>query len=127
MGSYLTVCLVVDDNAEMRDLLTDMLEIEGYEVKVAKDGLYACDILEHENIDIMILDLMMPELNGHGVLLWMQEHNIKIPTIMVTAYPDQTQAAIAWDLGVDAFLMKPFNLGDFNRAVQDATTGIHNR
>jgi DNA-binding response OmpR family regulator len=103
--------LVVDDDASVRELVTLVLEYEGHEVRVAEDGHAALRSIEEERPDCVILDLMMPRLNGHEVLEQVRaaDGGPDLPIIMLTAMADDEQAWRAWTGGVDYFLTKPFD------------------
>jgi DNA-binding response OmpR family regulator len=102
--------LVVDDDASVRQLVVDVLETEGYDVRSADDGYAALHSVELAEPDCIVLDVMMPGLNGHDVLglLRARSVNPSIPVVMLTAAADDEQAWQAWSTGVDYFLSKPF-------------------
>ncbi|MDR7275320.1 response regulator transcription factor [Catenuloplanes atrovinosus] len=101
--------LVVDDDPAIRQLLTDVLEMDGHVVAVAvdgNDGLRAYDVLQP---DFVILDVMMPGLDGYGVLRSIRGHEgDPVPVLMLTAAADSDSAARGWADGVDYYLAKPF-------------------
>jgi DNA-binding response OmpR family regulator len=101
--------LVVDDDPAIRQLLTDVLELDDHEVRVAEDGLAAVRALEVLRPDCVVLDVMMPGLDGYGVLRSLRaQDGDPVPVIMLTAAADPDTAARAWGEGVDYFLAKPF-------------------
>jgi DNA-binding response OmpR family regulator len=101
--------LVVDDDPAIRQLLTDVLEMEGHEVRVAVDGLAAVRALEVFRPDCVVLDVMMPGLDGYGVLRSMRRQDgDPVPVIMLTAAAEADSAARAWADGLDYYLAKPF-------------------
>lgn len=103
--------LVVDDNAVIVELVEAFLALEGLDVQHARNGREALAILRADPPDIMLLDLMMPEIDGYGVLDAMEADPrlLKIPTIIVSA-KDQPDAQIrAWRGPVVGFVTKPFN------------------
>ncbi|MEV1286328.1 response regulator transcription factor [Micromonospora sp. NPDC049679] len=101
--------LVVDDDPAIRQLLTDVLEMEGHEVRVAVDGLAAVRALEAFRPDCVVLDVMMPGLDGYGVLRSIREQDgDPVPVIMLTAAAEPDSAVRAWADGVDYYLAKPF-------------------
>jgi DNA-binding response OmpR family regulator len=107
---------VVDDDPAIRQLLTDVLELEGHEVRVAVDGLAAVRALEVIRPDCIVLDVMMPGLDGYGVLRSVRsvrsEDGHPVPVIMLTAAAEPDTALRAWADGVDYFLAKPFGADD---------------
>jgi DNA-binding response OmpR family regulator len=101
--------LVVDDDPAIRQLLTDILEMDGHEVRVAVDGLAAVRVLEVLRPACVVLDVMMPGLDGYGVLRTIREQEgDPVPVVMLTAAAEPDTAARAWSDGVDYFLAKPF-------------------
>jgi DNA-binding response OmpR family regulator len=109
--------LVVDDDPSVRSLVTDSLEIEGYEVVVAEDGFAGLRAIEAHRPDCVLLDVMMPGLDGHQVLQRIRagEEGHALPVVMLTAYSDDANAWQAWTEGVDYFLAKPFDADELLR------------
>ncbi len=103
--------LVVDDDPSVRALVADVLELEGYLVETVDDGPSALLAVAAERPDCVVLDVMMPGLDGHEVLarLREQEGGADLPVVMLTAAADDAQAWRAWTEGVDYFLAKPFD------------------
>ncbi len=101
--------LVVDDDPTIRGLVRDVLDMEGYAVTTAQDGLAAICALEGDRPDCVILDVMMPGLDGHAVLEHIRSHHGgHLPVVMLTAASEDDAAWKAWSGGVDYFLTKPF-------------------
>jgi DNA-binding response OmpR family regulator len=101
--------LVVDDDPAIRQLLTDVLEIEGHDVTVAADGQAAVQTLDAHRPDFVVLDVMMPYLDGYAVLRRIRERTgDPVPVLMLTAAAGPDAAARAWADGVDYYLAKPF-------------------
>ncbi|MCI8483642.1 MAG: response regulator transcription factor [Lachnospiraceae bacterium] len=100
--------LVADDEQEIRELLRLYLEKDGYQVKEAADGREAVALLEKEEIDMALLDIMMPELDGYRVLKKIREHS-NIPVMILSAKDQDTDKILGLDLGADDYLTKPFN------------------
>jgi len=102
--------LVVDDDPAIRALLCDVLEAEGYAVRSAGDGFAALRQVQGDRPDCVVLDVMMPGLDGHAVLqrLRASEGGLDLPVVMLTAAADDSHAWQAWTEGVDYFLPKPF-------------------
>jgi DNA-binding response OmpR family regulator len=101
--------LVVDDEPAIRQLLTDILEMDGHEVRTAVDGLAAVSALEVLRPDCVVLDLMMPGLDGYGVLRNIRsQEGDPVPVVMLTAAADIDSASRAWVDGADYYLAKPF-------------------
>jgi len=101
--------LVVDDDPAIRQLLTDVLEIEGYDVIAAADGQAAVQMVAVSRPDFVVLDVMMPHLDGYGVLREIRARaGEPVPVLMLTAAADPESAVRAWAGGVDYYLAKPF-------------------
>ena len=102
--------LVVDDDPAVRQLVCDVLDAYGYETAAAEDGFTALRLLESVRPDCVVLDIMMPGLDGHSVLRRIRESDggADLPVVMLTAAADDQQAWQAWSEGVDYFLAKPF-------------------
>ena len=99
--------LIADDEAEIRDLLRLYLEKDGYEVLEAADGLETMESVKRENPDLLLLDIMMPGLDGYRVLRNIRETN-NIPVIMLSAKGTNTDKILGLDLGADDYITKPF-------------------
>ena len=108
-GRVTSKVLVIDDDPGVCRLIKDVLEIEGFAVAIAVDGYAGLRAIEAERPDCVILDVMMPGLDGHGVLNRIRGNGGKhLPVVMLTAFGDDNQAWQAWTEGVDYFLSKPF-------------------
>ena len=103
--------LVVDDNSSVRDLLASRLERRGYVVETAVDGLDALNILHRTAFDLVLLDIMMPEMNGYQVLEQLQtEPELQhIPVIVLSALNDMNSVVKCIELGAEDYLFKPIN------------------
>ena len=103
--------LVVDDNEMNRDLLSRRLERQGYRVTVAVDGRQALEFLRQEPFSLVLLDIMLPEMNGYQVLehLKADDSLSHIPVIMTTALDEADGKQKCLDLGAHDYFTKPFN------------------
>lgn len=100
--------LIVDDEKEIRDLIEIYLRNEGYEVEKAATGLEAIKFVEERNVDLIILDIMMPVVNGIDACIKIREqHNI--PIIMLSAKVEDIDKILGLSVGADDYLAKPFN------------------
>ena len=99
--------LVADDEAEIRDVLRLYLEKEGYEIAEAADGAEAVRQIKSGTIDLAILDIMMPGLNGYRVLQNIREEN-NLPVLMLSAKSSDSDKILGLDLGADDYITKPF-------------------
>lgn len=120
--------LVVDDDASVRTLVRDVLEVEGYAVELAEDGFSALRRIEAARPDCVVLDIMMPGMDGHGVLSRIRsaEGGATLPVVMLTAAADDNQAWQAWSGGVDYFLAKPFDPSELLRYLDYLFAGAAN-
>ena len=101
--------LVVDDDPAIRQLLTDVLELEGYEVTLAVDGIAAVRAVKGASPDFVVLDVMMPGLDGFEVLSTIRAQGGEpVPVLMLTAAAEAGADSRAWANGVDFYLAKPF-------------------
>lgn len=107
--------LVVDDEPAIRDVLTALLQDEGYDVVTSSDGRQALDLLAAERPDLIILDIMMPIMDGHEVYRRIRERPewIRKPVIMMSAAVSPGTAAD----GVALFLRKPFDIDRLVEAI----------
>ena len=104
-----TKILVIDDDPGIQHLVKDVLEMEGFEVAVAGDAYAGLRQIEEDRPDCVVLDVMMPGLDGHAVLALIRARGGKhLPVVMLTAAADDNHAWRAWTEGVDYFLSKPF-------------------
>ena len=111
--------LVVDDDPSVRALLRDVLELEGHAVRVAADGYAALRAVAQERPDCVVLDVMMPGMDGHEVLARLRslDGGPSLPVIMLTAAADDANAWRGWTGGVDFFLGKPFDADELLRCL----------
>ncbi|MDF0668489.1 MAG: hybrid sensor histidine kinase/response regulator [Nitrospira sp.] len=118
--------LVVDDDADIRQMLSDRLEASGYDVLSARDGAEALDVLALRSIHGMILDIGMPGLDGLDVLARIRANHAYLPIVMITAAASEGRASAAMLAGAQAYLLKPLNGSQFQQAVDQwfgATVG----
>ena len=100
--------LIVDDEKEIRDAVDIYLRGEGYKVYKAKDGIEALEILEETNMHLIILDVMMPRLDGMQTCLKIREKR-NIPIIMLSAKSEDSDKILGLNIGADDYVTKPFN------------------
>jgi DNA-binding NtrC family response regulator len=101
--------LVVDDDADICDLLRDRLESEGFHVDTAADGRTALRILAETPIDGVLLDIALPEADGFEVLRQLRPHHPSLPVVMMTAVEALDRAMAAVEAGAQGYLLKPFD------------------
>lgn len=100
--------LIIDDDTELTDLLTQYLEPEGFLVVAAHDGETAVKKALNQDYDAIILDVMLPKLNGFEVLKAIREH-LQTPILMLTARGDDIDRIVGLEIGADDYLPKPCN------------------
>jgi DNA-binding response OmpR family regulator len=117
--------LVVDDEPDILELLGILLKGAGYRVLAAPGARAALDLLERETVDFILLDLMMPEVDGYAVLERLRAHAPwrNIPVYILTAKNDVVNIAHALDLGAGGFLVKPFDTENLLRVVAACLSG----
>jgi two-component system KDP operon response regulator KdpE len=103
--------LVVDDEKPLRDFVRRNLEARGYKVLNAANGLEALAIFKNEQVDLVILDIMMPHLDGLETARRIREDS-HVPIIILTAMGEEVDKVRAFDLGADDYLTKPFGVGE---------------
>jgi len=106
------IVLVVDDERSLREFVRRNLEARHYRVLTASNGLEALAIFNTEKIDLVILDLMMPHLDGLETTRRIRSESSEIPIIILTALGEESDKVRAFDLGADDYLTKPFGVGE---------------
>jgi DNA-binding response OmpR family regulator len=101
--------LVVDDDKKTVELVKLYLEKDGYRVLAAYDGLQALELARQKQPDLMVLDLMLPGLDGLDVCRVLRGEGNKVPIIMLTAKTTETDKLVGLDLGADDYVTKPFS------------------
>ena len=100
--------LIADDEKEIRELLRLYLENEKYQVVEAEDGQQALDILRRQHVDLCILDIMMPKVDGYHVLKELRTQS-NIPVLILSAKDADSEKILGLNLGADDYIAKPFN------------------
>lgn len=100
--------LIVDDEEKIRRIVVKYATLENYTVYEASNGLEAIKIVEQENIDLVILDIMMPEMDGFTTCKHIK-NIVDIPILMLSARGEEYDKIHGFDLGVDDYIMKPFS------------------
>ncbi|MGP4068849.1 response regulator [Halobacillus sp. B29] len=115
--------LVADDEEVLRMLITDTLEDEGYIITVAEDGREALEILQHDTLDLVILDYMMPGLTGIEVAEKISEGcKNRPPIVMLTAKTQESDVEISKNAGIQYFMGKPFSPIELIQLVEEILT-----
>ena len=109
--------LIIDDDTEMTDLLNEFLTNHKYKVQINHSPLKALDYLQNSAVDLVLLDIMMPEMDGLNVLRKIREHS-EVPIMMLTAKGDVADRVVGLELGADDYLSKPFEPQELIARVQ---------
>jgi DNA-binding response OmpR family regulator len=110
--------LVVDDEQTVRDFLQRVLATAGYTVITASDGLEALEKMSQFDISLVLLDIMMPGLDGFEVLDHMRQYEENIPVIMLTGIQEATTKVDSLTLGADDYITKPFSVEELLARIQ---------
>ena len=102
--------LVVEDDTKMQIGLKDNLEFEGYDIKIAKNGKDGLQELLENSYDLVLLDVMLPQMSGFDVLKKARERGVATPVIMLTAKGEEIDKVLGLELGADDYVTKPFGL-----------------
>ena len=100
--------LIVEDEQAIAEVVSAYAKRDGYEITIAQDGLSALEIFEHDAIDLIILDLMLPKLSGEEVCRRIREKS-SVPIIMLTAKTSEADVVDGLDLGANDYVAKPFS------------------
>ncbi|AOH52922.1 DNA-binding response regulator [Peribacillus muralis] len=103
----MTKILIVDDDAHIRELILLLLRKEGFDLYVAPDGIQALSMMEKVKINLAIIDIMMPNMDGWQLCKELREFS-DIPVLMLTAKGETSQKVKGFELGADDYLVKPF-------------------
>ncbi|MFA6807395.1 MAG: response regulator [Eubacteriales bacterium] len=109
--------LIVDDQKGIRRLLIEVFKDYGYDIESCDNGVKALDIISEFEPDLIIMDVKMPGMNGIDVVKKLREDNNDVGIILMTAYGDKRYVDQAAKLGVDRFVIKPFDLDDLKKQV----------
>ncbi len=104
--------LVIDDEPPIRKLLRMGLSSQGYHILEAPDGRVALELLGREKLDLVILDLGLPDMKGHELLRVIRERDENIPVVVLSSRGDEAGKVEAFDLGADDYVTKPFGMNE---------------
>src|SRR5215470_1660027 len=111
MPAKKTTILAADDDPQLLRLMTRNLQLEGYDVLAASDGKQALELIESNSLDLVLLDVMMPKMDGFTVCYRVREFSA-VPIIIVTARGQDQDKVRGLDLGADDYLTKPFSVDE---------------
>jgi len=100
--------MVVDDEAGIREMIREYMEASGFAVSEAPDGMAAISMFEKESPDLIVLDVMMPKVDGWMVVRRIRETS-RVPIIMLSARGEEYDKLLGFELGVDDYMVKPFS------------------
>lgn len=106
----MTRILVIEDNRNLATGLRNNLEIEGYDVEIASDGASGLSLVRSSAPDLIILDLMLPGMDGYRVLRTLREEGTDTPVLILSARGEETDKVLGFHLGADDYVAKPFGL-----------------
>ncbi|MFH1496214.1 MAG: response regulator [Verrucomicrobiota bacterium] len=101
--------LIIDDEAPMRDMLRRCLEPLDYECVGAETAAEAMEVLQSRPIDLILLDLMLPDVNGYSFFELLADAGIRIPVIIISGCVSRDALDLGWELGAVDYVTKPFN------------------
>jgi CheY-like chemotaxis protein len=106
--------LLIEDNAPIRENTVELLELSDYDVLVAHDGKQGVEIACNETPDLILCDIMMPEMDGYAVLKYIRNHSLiqDTPLIFFTASSEKKQLEEGLRMGANAYIVKPFDADD---------------
>lgn len=117
--------LVVEDQKEISDIVTKYLDKEGYGYFVAKDGFEALDYFNNNDVHLILLDIMMPGIDGFEVLKEIRKIS-EVPIIMLTAKQEEIDRLKGFDFGADDYVVKPFSVRELMRRIKVLLRRIYN-
>jgi len=105
--------LIVEDNTDLLNLLKINLADEGYKIITAQDGLNALEMYYNQQPDLIILDIMLPKMDGFDVCKAIRKENRFIPILMLTAKAEEVDKVLGFEIGADDYMTKPFSVREF--------------
>ena len=105
------ILLIEDEPALVRGL-SDALSVNGFDVEAAADGQSGLDLALRGHADLIVLDVMLPKVNGYEICRAVREHGLDVPIVMLTARGQERDVILGLDLGADDYITKPFRTGE---------------
>lgn len=105
----MTRILITDDEQKIREMIRKYAVYEGFEVEEASDGVQAVDLCKERNYDLVVMDIMMPNLDGFSAVKEIKKFKPEMPFIMLSALGEEYDRIHGFDLGVDDYVVKPFS------------------
>ncbi len=113
--------LLVDDAPDVREMISDFLKMEGYQVVTASNGLEALQVLQKEKPEAAIVDIEMPEMNGLEFSKKVLSQNPNFPIVIISAYVEKYSMDYISKIGIKTILRKPINLNELAQSIRDLT------
>ncbi len=110
--------LLAEDDLHIRQGLTDMLTTDGYDVLACENGQVAVEQFDSQPVDFVILDVMMPVLDGYSVCRHIRQANADIPILFLTAKSEEIDTVLGLELGADDYLHKPFSVAELRARIR---------
>nr|WP_157244095.1 response regulator transcription factor [Paenibacillus elgii] len=112
----LSTILVVEDDAEIREMIVNHLKVENFDVVEAADGEEALSTFNKREFDLILLDMMLPKLNGKKVMAHIRERCL-VPLLIISAKDSETDKILGLELGADDYITKPFSMGELTARI----------
>ncbi|MEO8705930.1 MAG: response regulator transcription factor [Kofleriaceae bacterium] len=119
--------LIAEDDATMRNGLTEILEGEGYDVSAAPDGAVALDRWTADKADFVLLDIMMPQRSGYDVCREIRRSDREVPIVFLSAKNEEIDKVVGLELGADDFITKPFGMRELVARVRAISRRCYQR
>ncbi len=117
--------LIVEDEQAIRELIKITLDSQGYNCQVAEDGEIAADLIEQENYDLILLDIMLPKVDGYELLEYIRQTKYEIPVIFITAKSQTKDKIKGLKQGADDYITKPFEIEELTARVEAVLRRYH--
>lgn len=125
MAAPKTRILIIEDEPDIARGLTDALEFEGFDVYCANLGRDGLKLVRERGPDLVILDLMLPDINGFSVCEQIRQHNTLTPVIMLTARSQESDKIRGLEVGADDYVTKPFSVGELVARIHALFRRLH--
>ncbi len=110
--------LVIEDEAELRDGLKMNFEFEGYRVSAAEDGIAGLELALSLMPDLVILDIMLPRMNGYDICRRIRSAGLDVPVLLLTIKREETERVLGFEVGADDYVLKPFSIRELSARVK---------
>ena len=121
----MTKILIVDDEAKIRELIIKYAKHEGFETAEAADGMEAVELCEKNNYDLVVMDIMMPHLDGFSAVKEIKKTKPQLPFILLSALGEEYDRIHGFDVGVDDYVVKPFSSKELTMRIHAILKRVH--